>query len=69
MEDDELAAIRNRRMAELQAQMVIFKAVLWIRIRNNPNVWLDPNPKKKFGFGFRHCFRMKIFVKNQKSNI
>jgi hypothetical protein len=32
--------------------------------------WLDPNlnPKKKLGFGFRHCCRMKIFVKNQKSN-
>jgi hypothetical protein len=32
--------------------------------------WLDPNPKNKFGygFGFRHCCRMKIFVKNQKSN-
>jgi hypothetical protein len=29
----------------------------WIRIR-----------KKKFGLGFRHCCRMKIFVKNQKSN-
>jgi hypothetical protein len=31
--------------------------------------WLDPNLKKKFGlgyrFGFRHCCRMKICVKNQ----
>jgi hypothetical protein len=32
--------------------------------------WLDPNPKKKFGygFGFRHCCRKKICVKNHKSN-
>jgi hypothetical protein len=34
--------------------------------------WLDPNPNKKFGFrygfGFRHCCRMNIFVKNLKSN-
>jgi hypothetical protein len=34
--------------------------------------WLDPNPSKKlgfgYGFGFRHCCRMNIFVKNKKSN-
>jgi hypothetical protein len=30
--------------------------------------WLDPNPKKKFGYGFRHYCRLKIFVKKQKSN-
>jgi hypothetical protein len=37
--------------------------------------WLDPNPnpKKRFGFGyglgigFRHCCRMKIFVKKSKN--
>jgi hypothetical protein len=52
-------------------QESIFLTVLWIRIRM---FWLDPNPnpKKKFGFGyglgFPHCCRMKIFVKNQKSN-
>jgi hypothetical protein len=49
-------------------------AVLWIRIRNNPNVLAgsESECEKKFGFGyglgFRHCCRMKFFVKNQKSN-
>jgi hypothetical protein len=32
--------------------------------------WLDPNPnpKKKFGFGSRHCCRMEIYEKNRRSN-
>jgi hypothetical protein len=30
--------------------------------------WLDPNPNPKKKFEFGHCCRMKIFVKNQKSN-
>jgi hypothetical protein len=32
--------------------------------------WLDPNPKKKFGFGFgsRHCCKIKSFEKNRRSN-
>jgi hypothetical protein len=43
--------------------------VLWIRIRNNPNVLAGSESEKKFGFGFgfRHCCRMNIFwkIKNQ----
>jgi hypothetical protein len=48
--------------------------VLWIRIRNNPNVLAGSESEKKFGFGyglgigFGHCCRMKILVKNQKTN-
>jgi hypothetical protein len=34
---------------------------------------VDPNPKKKFGFGYefgsRHCCRMKICVKNRRSTL
>jgi hypothetical protein len=30
--------------------------------------WLNPNPKKKFGFGSRHCCRVKICVKNRRSD-
>jgi hypothetical protein len=46
------------------------QAVLWIRIRNNANVLAGSESDKKFGYGigFRHCCRMKICVKNQKSN-
>jgi hypothetical protein len=49
-----------------------YPPVLWIRIRNNPNVLAESESEKKFGFGygfgFRNCCRMNIFVKNQKSN-
>jgi hypothetical protein len=42
-----------------------FQAVLWIRIRNNPNVLAGSESEKKFGFGFRHCCRMKICEKSK----
>jgi hypothetical protein len=51
----------------LQRTQLNYKAVLWIRIRI---FWLDLNPPKKFGFGFgfRHCCKIKKIVKNRRSN-
>jgi hypothetical protein len=43
-------------------------AVLWIRIRKNPKVLTVSESEKKFGFGSRHCCRMKIFMKIRRSN-
>jgi hypothetical protein len=31
--------------------------------------WQDPNSKKKFGFGSRYCYKIKIIRKNQSLNI
>jgi hypothetical protein len=45
-------------------------SVLWIRIRKNPWVLAGSESENTFGYGFgsRHCCRMKIFVNNRRSN-
>jgi hypothetical protein len=48
-----------------------YPAVLWTEFERIRIFWLDPNPKKKFGFRFefwsRHCCKIQIFC--EKSHI
>jgi hypothetical protein len=46
------------------------KKIPLVKARTVMSSVVDPNPKKMFGFGygFRHCCRMKIVVKNKNSN-
>jgi hypothetical protein len=50
----------------------MLQVVLWIRIRKNPKVFAGSESEKKvrirIRIGSRHCCRMKLFVKNRRSN-
>jgi hypothetical protein len=52
--------------AESQIKNTVLRAVLWIQIRNNPNVLAGSESESEKKVRIRS--RMNIFVKNQKSN-
>jgi hypothetical protein len=66
-----LTLLHFRQQSYCQGEMELkgeLQAVLWIRIRKNPKVLAGSESEKKLGFGSRHCCRMKICVKNRRSN-